>query len=228
MSIPDIIRSDEKLRSLAMAVARNRVGANKPIESVLTAEFIKPAEFGGYLSDPVFKNYVLAYTSEFEKNGVSFAAKCRVLAEDAIKDLYYMVKDPDAPAAARVKAVENLVDWGGLAPKADAGAASRGSGFSITIQLPNAQEMTISASAPSTPNDPSATTIEGEATADGELGEFLVSVNAPPTTPGVTFLPPESENLTLDAVFEDVSRVLARPTPASPPYSDAIDPDYAD
>lgn len=137
MSIPAILIDDEQLRNLAMAVARNRVGPNDPIEEVLAMLDISPQEFMRVADDAVFKRYVTGFVKEFTENGVSFSSKCRVLAEDAIQDLYYLAKDGEQPAAARVKAVENLVDWAGLAPKNLPGdAASTRPTFSITINLP--------------------------------------------------------------------------------------------
>jgi hypothetical protein len=96
---------------------------------------------------------VQGFVKEFEQNGVSFSQKCRVLAEDAITHLYHMARDVDVPAAARVKAVENLVDWGGLAPKKTDDGQNTRPAFSITIQLPNAAPMTLESPA-STQSDP--------------------------------------------------------------------------
>jgi hypothetical protein len=97
---------------------------------------MSPNEFLKIAEDKVFKGYVTAYAKELSENGYSFAAKCRVLAENAIEDLYYLAKDLEMPAAARVKAVENLVDWGGLAPKNTTNTDAGRPTFSISINLP--------------------------------------------------------------------------------------------
>jgi len=140
-----MLQFEDHLKSLAMAVARNKVGANDPISTVLLRENISPTDFAAFEKDGVFQRYVLAFTKELEENGFSFAAKCRVLAEDAIQSMYLMAKDDETPAAARVKAVENLVEWSGLAAKSKVDAASNAApGFHITFNIPTPQaEKTI-------------------------------------------------------------------------------------
>jgi len=119
-----------------MAVARNHVGPNDDISVVLLREDVPANEFAAIEKDRVYQRYVTAYTKELEENGFSFAAKCRILAEDAIQSMYDMSKNEEMPAAARVKAVENLVEWGGLAaPKIAQDGAGTG-GFHITFNLP--------------------------------------------------------------------------------------------
>jgi hypothetical protein len=135
MSTHDLITHDDHLRALAMAVARNRAGPEDPIDEVLLRENIAPSDFDSYLNDGVFKKYVTAFTHELKENGFSFAAKCRILAEDAIQHMYAMTRDTDVPAAARVKAVENLVTWSGLAAKTATDVAV-GTGFHITFNIP--------------------------------------------------------------------------------------------
>lgn len=132
------ITNDDHLRSLALAVAQNRVGADDPIEDVLARECVDPQEFTRILDNRTFKKYLNDYVKEFTANGFSFAAKSRVLAEDAIQSVYLIAKDADQPAAARIKAVENLVSWGGLAPPpALAGQNGGAPAFHITFNLPD-------------------------------------------------------------------------------------------
>jgi hypothetical protein len=170
---PNEITNDLQLRELAMAIARNRAGPNDPIEEVLAACAVSPNDFLRIADDKVFKGYVTAYAKELTENGYSFAAKCRVLAENAIEDLYYLAKDAEMPAAARVKAVENLVDWGGLAPKNSSAVDAGRPTFSISINLPasvtgTTQPITITGThAPALPDDPADTDpIEAEVRAD--------------------------------------------------------------
>jgi hypothetical protein len=49
--------------------------------------------------------------------------------------MYHLARDPDAPAAARVKIFENFVELADAKPKTNVNA-SMGSGFSITINIP--------------------------------------------------------------------------------------------
>jgi hypothetical protein len=65
-----------------------------------------------------------------------------VLAEDLLADIYRMAKSVETPAAMRVKTLENLVEWGKLAPKKDPSEAA-GAGFSVTINLGNTQKATV-------------------------------------------------------------------------------------
>lgn len=130
------INADQVLRELALAIARNQVGAMRPIAEVLAGEGLTQSEYDAISVNPQFKRYVDNYCKEMQENGFSFAAKSRILAEDLLPAAYHMVKDPDVPAAVRVKIIENFVEWGELKPKNNAIAAA-GPGFSITINLPS-------------------------------------------------------------------------------------------
>lgn len=130
------IHSDQVLRELALSIARNNVGAQLPIHSVIAGEGLTQNEYDQIAANPQYKRYLEAYTTELRENGFSFAAKSRVLAEDLLPVAYHMAKDPDVPAATRAKMIENLVDWGDLKPKNSA-ISTAGPGFSITINLPS-------------------------------------------------------------------------------------------
>lgn len=132
----DMIEHEDTLKRLALAVARNRVGPKYPIEDVLLSEGVPQSEFSRFLDDAVFSRHVTAYVTELTENGFSFKAKCRVLAEDAVKTLYHMARDPDAPAASRVKCIENLVQYADLAPKPTLNAEGSAAPFHITFNIP--------------------------------------------------------------------------------------------
>jgi len=135
------IHADQLLRSVALAVARNAVGAMRPENEVAASEGITVQELRAISQNPQFQRYVDTFTTELRDSGFSFAAKCRVLAEDLLPNAYHMVKDPDVPAAVRAKVIENLVEWADLKPKRDTGATNQGAGFSITINLPSAAQI---------------------------------------------------------------------------------------
>lgn len=128
------IRADQHLRELALAEARNRVGPDEPMAVFLSQEALSQAEYDEIAKNPVYQGYVKAYMADLRDSGFSFSAKARVLAEDLLADVYLMAKDADTPAAMRVKTLENLVEWGRLAPKQNAEVAT-GPGYSITINL---------------------------------------------------------------------------------------------
>jgi len=134
------IYADAELRAVAMAVARNNVGARRPLQEIATSEGITSAEFDQISQNPQFKLYLEAYERDLRENGFSFSAKSKVLAEDLLPDAYFLAKDSNIPPAVRVKMIENLVEWAELKPKKDQGQLAVGSGFSITINLPDSEQ----------------------------------------------------------------------------------------
>jgi len=129
------INADHLLRSLALSVARNLVGAMRPTAEIIASEGLTQTEYDQIALNPQFQQYVEAYKAELKDTGFSFSAKSRVLAEDLLPSAYHMARDPDVPAAVRAKILENLVDWGDLKPKNTSNAGA-GPGFSITINIP--------------------------------------------------------------------------------------------
>jgi hypothetical protein len=141
MSTPrNSIVQDTQLRTIALAFARNKLGANVAVEQLLPALGIEEDEYEILAENPQFERYVEAYTAELQENGFSFAAKARILAEDLLPDAYKMAKDREISPAVRAKMIENLVEWGDLKPKNNTNLAAPGAGFSITINLPGGQQ----------------------------------------------------------------------------------------
>jgi hypothetical protein len=130
------VLDDNTLREVAMAVARNNVGAQRPAHEVAASEGLTIQQLLDIQRNPLFLKYVDAYTVELQESGFSFAAKSRILAEDLLPTAYHMAKDPDIPASVRIKAIENLVEWGDLKPKSN-NPQQTGPGFSITINIPD-------------------------------------------------------------------------------------------
>lgn len=141
------IRADVFLRELALAIARNQVGANVPVHEVLAAEGVTQQEYDAIKKNPTFTGYVTAFAKDLTENGFSFAAKSRVLAEALLPDVYHLARDVDAPAAVRLKAIEDIVEWGDLKPKKSVETGG-GPGYSITINIPGALPTTVTAKAP--------------------------------------------------------------------------------
>ena len=130
------IQADQLLRELALAIARNQVGAQRPTHEVIAGEGITQTEYDLIATNPQFQRYVDTYSNELRDSGFSFAAKAKILAEDLLVTSYHMARDPDVPAAVRAKIHENFVEWADLKPKKDQTALA-GPGFSITINLPS-------------------------------------------------------------------------------------------
>lgn len=132
------INADQLLRSLALSVARNNVGAQLPLHTVLASEGLVQSEYDEIAKNPQFQTYVTQYEADLREAGFSFEAKSKVLAEDLLPTAYHMAKDPDVPAATRAKMIENLVEWGNLKPK-NSNLQASGPGFSITFNIPSTQ-----------------------------------------------------------------------------------------
>lgn len=136
------IYADTMLRSVALSVARNQVGANRPMQEVLSSEGITTQQYSKIANNPMYKRYLDNYVRELQDSGFSFAAKCKVLAEDLLPIAYAMARDPDVPPATRAKMVENLVDWADLKPKSNVQVNAGGSGFSISFNFPQESQKT--------------------------------------------------------------------------------------
>lgn len=130
------INADQLLRELALSIARNSLGAMRPIHEIFAGEGLTQTEYDQIAANPQFQRYVDMYVKELKDTGFSFSAKARVLAEDLLPTLYHMAKDIEVPAAVRRQAITDIVEWAELKPKTNAVAAS-GPGFSITINLPS-------------------------------------------------------------------------------------------
>lgn len=130
------VLADNTLRELAIAVARNNVGAMRPLQDVAAGEGLTLTEYNEIAKNPQFLRYVDIYTAEMKDSGFSFSAKARILAEDLLPHAYHMAKNEDVPAPVRMKAIENLVEWGDLKPKGNQ-SLQNGPSFSITISLPD-------------------------------------------------------------------------------------------
>ena len=130
------LRADLNLREIALSVARNEVGANEPLSVVLLAENLTQYEYDQIAKNPQFQRYLTEFKADLVENGFSFTAKSRILAEDLLQNIFLMAKDPDTPAAMRVRTLENLVEWGKLKPQGQ--IFDTGGGYSITINLPGA------------------------------------------------------------------------------------------
>ena len=130
------VKAEVFLQSLALAVARNNVGAAIPIDHIVKLEGLTLSEYYDIEPNPTFQRYLAKYEQELTDSGFSFEAKSRLLAEDMLPGFYNLGRDMDTPAAVRAKIMESLVKWGRLEPKTDV-AAGGNAGFSISINLPD-------------------------------------------------------------------------------------------
>lgn len=161
---PSAVSADQLIADLALAIARNNVGAMLPAHEIAAREGLSPAEYDRIATNPVFQKYVARFEADLHENGFSTRAKAKILMQALFPTMFHMAQDPDVPAAARVKVFENFVELADEKPK-NTPLAGAGSGFSITINLPgNAQNGTTSVtiSAPGAPENAQNTALEGE------------------------------------------------------------------
>ena len=128
------IAADQLLRELAISIARNSVGAMRPLAEVLAAEGLTQTEYDAIAVNPMFQRYVDAFSKEFRESGYSLQAKARILVEDLMASLYHDVKDKDLPLAARAKVFDTMVSIADAIPKTNQNVVA-GPGFSITFNL---------------------------------------------------------------------------------------------
>lgn len=133
----DLVNQEIDTQSLALEVARNQVGMRLPVAELLTQLGVDEETFLQLAQNPLFKKQVNAYKKELEDNGVSFQLKAKIQAEEMLKRGWQIVHDSDTPPAVAVKQIENTVRWAGLDNKSTQDMHSAGSGFSITINIPN-------------------------------------------------------------------------------------------
>ena len=133
------IYADAELRAVAMAVARNNVGARRLLQEIAANEGITSAEFDQISQNPQFKRYLEAYERDLREN-TSFFGKIEGFGRGFVFLTPIFGQRQQYTPAVRVKMIENLVEWAELKPKKDQGQLAVGSGFSITINLPDSEQ----------------------------------------------------------------------------------------
>lgn len=145
---------------VALLLARNRCSLNAPIEDVLHQHQIPLNFLDTCMADPEFEAKIVKHVRMLQADGFSVEAKAAMLHEMGLPTVFGILQDPDAPAAARLKAHEQLGDIaqkGKLAAKQQqlGGAAER---FTIQINIPSAPDKSITVDAsPDTPALPTTT-----------------------------------------------------------------------
>lgn len=132
----NLITTDDGLKAIALAVARNKVGIDDPIEEILLAEGVDPLLFDKLLDDKVFQRYIKLYVKELTEAGMSFKMKNRVLVEDAIAHVYNIIRDGEQPAMARIKGFETMAKYAGFDAEI-AAETPQNAQFHITFNVPS-------------------------------------------------------------------------------------------
>ena len=86
--------------------------------------------------DPGFQRDLASAVEMVKKEGVSFKLKAQLQSEELLKTSYRMARDIDTPASVRADLIKFTIKCAGYADT-EAIQQQKGSGFSITINLPH-------------------------------------------------------------------------------------------
>jgi len=98
---------------LALLLAKNRVGACRPVHEVLYAHAIPVSEYEELTADPSFEALVSKYVKQLNDEGFGVEQKAAVLHEMGLPIVFDILRDPEQPAMARLRAHEMLGDIAG-------------------------------------------------------------------------------------------------------------------
>lgn len=116
-------------------VAELALGQDPPLQIAQKYGF-SPAEFEALQAQAWFGEAVYRKRDQLQAEGVTFAAKAGMMAEEMWQDIYAMSKTTDMRMEHRIDAAKNLTDIAGLKPKGQA-IGTGGPSFTINIQLPD-------------------------------------------------------------------------------------------
>ena len=162
------VKAEVFLQSLALAVARNNVGAAIPIHQVMKSEGLTLAEYHDIELNPTFQRHLAKYEQELTDSGFSF--------EDMLPGFYNLGRDMDTPAPVRAKIMESLVKWGKLEPKTDV-MAGGSAGFSININLTQPEMATISLVPTNSDDSEEGLDLEGEFSDENDDSSGVLSIS---------------------------------------------------
>ena len=98
--------------------------------------------------NPTFRAMVLEALKTFRGSlaaGARITKKAEILLEDALPDLYAIVKNKETPSDTRIKAVSQLAELAGRGKKDSAEAGPRAQGFTLNINVGGDAPVTITA-----------------------------------------------------------------------------------
>jgi hypothetical protein len=124
---------------IALLVAKNRAGASVPIPDLLRAHAIAQTEYDACCADPTFEATVTKYAKQLNEEGFGVEQKAAVLHEMGLPIVFDILRDPEQPAMARLKAHEMLGDVSGQSKaKKLQQLTAHASGYQLIINLPGA------------------------------------------------------------------------------------------
>jgi hypothetical protein len=103
----------------------------------LCAKYEYPPEYAAYLEkEPAFQKAVREQEAELDKTGVSFKIRSGLVAEEAMMIIRDRIKRGDTPTPVVLDAFKTMAKFAGREPAPAGQQAAPGSGFSITINIP--------------------------------------------------------------------------------------------
>ena len=90
-------------------------------------------EYAFILLQPAFRAEIAAHASAFKENGVTFAIKARLIAEEKLEDMYCIISDVTVDPKERISAWKALVEAAGLKSSSEKGLTANAQTVNIQI-----------------------------------------------------------------------------------------------
>ena len=103
--------SDRAIYDIALGI--------ESLEDIASREGLTTSEMRELLADPKIRLTLDGLRKELEERGVTFSAKCRVLADELLLEVYESARDPTERLDRKTALLEKLVDWANLKPRTD-------------------------------------------------------------------------------------------------------------
>lgn len=108
------------------------------------ANGLDPAKVRPWEGDPEFEHRMAAARRAVDDDGRAFAARCRVVVQDNVKQMESIIRDTETTASHRIDAFKTLAKLGRLEPS-EHNVAAPGTGLSLTIIAPGGEALVINA-----------------------------------------------------------------------------------
>lgn len=96
-------------------------------------------EWNGLRENPVFLKELAGACELVRQEGMSFKLKAKLIAEENLKEVFKLTRDPACPPAVRGKLIELTARWAGFDPRTNGengeGGALQANTLAITINL---------------------------------------------------------------------------------------------
>ena len=113
------------------------------VKEICEAYDISQDTWGELRHDPNFQRDLAVAVEMVKKEGMSFRMKAKLQSENLLKTSYKLIHDPDTPASVRADLIKSTWRCAGYQEPPEAAQASRGTGFSVTINIPAVARKTL-------------------------------------------------------------------------------------